>query len=170
MKLFDKTIFRGKVLEIESLKKRLVGKDREIDKLIAESNNKSSIIVNLQEQLSETNKLASESIAKVMMENNKLKDKVEQKEKARRKFAGALGGLTKRNNELIAENTSFAYKLTELNKEFEEFKKNKFIVKEIKAQKVPKKTQTMGMRNGSKTSMIISKVKPTEKEESIVEI
>lgn len=165
MKLLDKTIFRGKVLEIESLQKRLEGKQKELEKIVIESNNKNLVINNLKAQLDETNKISSETLSKALTDNTKLKDRISQLEKDKRELAGAIGGLTKHNNKLIAENTELAYKITEISTEFEEFKKGKYVVVELEPQKVPKSTQTMGMRSGTKTSKIISKVKPNEKEE-----
>lgn len=165
MKILDKTIFRGKNKEINELTKTLKDYTSLLDTLTAEFKNKDLAIKKLEEQLDELNKISAESIAKVMMENTKLKDKVDQKEKARRKAAGKVGGLTAENNKLIAENNELALKYTELKKEYEEFKKNKFVVKELKAEKVPRKRQVMNVKSGAKTSRIISKIKPNEKEE-----
>ena len=105
------------------------------------------------------NKAFTEYAKSMLEENNKLSIKLINTEKSRRKSAGEAGGLIKRNNELIAQNTELALQLTELRKEFEEFKKNKFIVKEMKPQKVPRCTQTMGIKSGAMTSRIITKVK-----------
>lgn len=159
MKLLDKTIFRGKVLEIESLEKRLEGKGKALAEITAESNEKSEIINNLKLQLDELNKISKESLEKALINNLELQNKLESKEKLRRKNAGAIGGLKAENNKLIAENTELAFKLTELKNEFEEFKKNKFVVKELKAEKVPKSTQVMRMKSGDKTSKIIKQIK-----------
>lgn len=159
MKLLDKTIFRGKVLEIESLQKRLEGKRKALAEITAESDEKSKIINNLKLQLDELNKISKESLEKVLINNLELQNKLEQKEKARRKNAGAIGGLKAENNKLIAENTELAFQVTTLKKEFEEFKKNKFVVKELKAEKVPKKTQTIRLKDGSRIGNIINNTK-----------
>lgn len=172
MLLLEKTIFRGKNKEIEKLielfinvDKKSIRRKEEINKLTQTLLNERAEKKKIQRELDETNKISSDSISKLMIENNKLVEKNNKIERLRRKSVAAVGGLTAHNNKLIAENTELAFKYTELKKEFEEFKKNKFIVKEIKAEKVPKKTQIMGLRNGRKTSEIISKIKPIEKEE-----
>ena len=165
MKIIENIIFRGKNKEIEWLQKRLEGKRRALAEITVKSDEKSKIINNLKLQLDELNKISKESLEKALINNLELQNKLESKEKLRRKNAGAIGGLKAENNKLNAENAELAFKLTELKNEFEEFKKNKFVVKKLKAEKVPKSTQTMGMRSGTKTSKIISKVKPNEKEE-----
>ena len=171
MNIIKRFIFRGKNKEIEELKEIITTKDKRIDELkklnsfLNKELGKECILnTNLKQQLDETNKIAAESLSKALNDNNKLKDELLKTKKLNQELGYAKGGLTKRNNELIAENTSLAYKIIEIKNEFEEFKKNKFVVKKLKAEKVPKATQTMGMRSGTKTSKIISKVKPTERE------
>ena len=159
MNIIKNFIFRGKNKEIESLQKRLEGKRKALAEITAESDEKSKIINNLKLQLDELNEISKESIEKALINNLELQNKLESKEKLRRKNAGAIGGLKAENNKLIAENTELAFKLTELKNEFEEFKKNKFVVKELKAEKVPKSTQVMRMKSGDKTSKIIKQIK-----------
>ncbi len=163
MNIIKNFIFRGKNKEIELLSKKIEEKNIEIINITSESDKKGIQINKLKLELDDLNKISAESISKALADNNNLKDKIYQLEKGKRKLVGAIGGLTKRNNELVAENTELAFKLTELKNEFEEFKKNRFVVKKVKAQKVPK-GQIMGLKSGTKTSKIISKVKPNEKE------
>lgn len=165
MKILDKTIFRGKNKEINELTKTLKDYTSLLDTLTAEFKNKDLAIKKLEEQLDELNKISAESIAKVMMENTKLKDKVDQKEKARRKAAGKVGGLTAENHKLIDTMAKLQHKLIETKREFSEFREGKYIVKELKPQKVPRKRQVMNVKSGTKTSMIIAKLKPSEKDE-----
>lgn len=165
MKILDKTIFRGKNKEIKELQKMQKDSSFVIDKLMEEVREKNQIIHSLNEQLDETNKIASESITKVLVENTKLKDKLEQKEKARRKAAGKVGGLTAENHKLIDTMAKLQHKLIETKREFSEFREGKYIVKELKPQKVPRKRQVMNVKSGAKTSMIIAKLKPSEKDE-----
>jgi len=165
MELLEKTIFKNKNKEIALLQRRLDIKTRDYETVFNELKEQNTLTSNLKQQLDDLNKISAESISKVMMENTKLKDEVKQKELARRKNAGAIGGLSKMNKKLIAENAELANQLETFKKEFEEYKKNKFIIKEIKPQKVPKKTQIMGIKSGTKTSKIIAKVKPVEIEE-----
>ena len=165
MIILDKTIFRGKNREIEELTENLKNNAFLLEKLISESRDKDLIIKKLQEQLEETNKIAAESISKVMMENTKLKDKVVQKEKARRKVAGKVGGLTAENHKLIDTMTKLQHKLIETKREFSEFREGKYIVKELKPEKLPRRRQVMNVKSGAITSRIIAKVRPIEKEE-----
>jgi len=101
---------------------------------------------------------------------NELKEKnriIQQKEKARRKIAGKVGGLTAENNRLIDLIADLNQKLIETKREFNEFKEGKYIVKELKPDKAPRRRQVMSVRSGEKTSKIIAKVKPTEEVEKI---
>lgn len=166
MKILDKTIFREKNKEINELTKTLKDYTSLLDTLTDEFKNKDLAIKKLEEQLDELNKISAESIAKVMMENTKLKDKVDQKEKARRKAAGKVGGLTAENHKLIDTMAKLQHKLIETKREFSEFREGKYIVKELKPQKVPRKRQVMNVKSGAKTSMIIAKLKPSEKDEA----
>lgn len=164
MKILDKTIFRGKNKEINELTKTLKDYTSLLDTLTAEFKNKDLAIKKLEEQLDELNKISAESIAKVMMENTKLKDKVDQKEKARRKAAGKVGGLTAENHKLIDTMAKLQHKLLETKREFSEFREGKYIVKELKPERVPKRRQVMNVKSGAKTSRIIAKVRSNEME------
>lgn len=138
MRLLENTIFKKKNEEIRLLQRRLDVKTKEMDDL---------------------NRIAKESLEKALSDKLELQDKLAQKEKARKKVACAMGGLTKDRNILKAENEKLCKKLDDLFNEFEEFKKGKFIIREIKPQKVPRCTQTMGIKSGAVTSRIITKVK-----------
>ena len=165
MKILDKTIFRGKNKEINELTKTLKDYTSLLDTLTAEFRNKDLAIKKLEEQLDELNKISAESIAKVMMDNTKLRDKLAKTEKSRRKNASSIGGLKKYINKLTDENEKLNITIELMQKDFDEFRKNKFIVKELKPQKTPRKRQVMNVKSGAKTSRIISKIKPNEKEE-----
>lgn len=165
MKILDKTIFRGKNKEIKNLTETQKNNTFLLDKLINESRDKDLIIKRLQEQLDELNKVSAESIAKVMMENTKLKDKLAKTEKLRRKNAGAIGGLKKDNNKLLNKIVELNQNLLETKREFSEFREGKYIVKELKPEKVPRRRQVMNVKSGAITSRIIAKVRPNEVEE-----
>lgn len=95
----------------------------------------------------------------------KAKDElIKQKETARRKLAGKIGGLTAENNKLLDTIIKLEQKVIDTKREFAAFKEGKYIVKELKPQRVPRKRQVMNIRSGEKTSKIIAKVKPNEDE------
>ena len=154
MEILEKTIFKKKNEEIKKLYIQIEQRDLLIKTIVNENDN-------LKNEINWANDVISEQTKEL----DKLANKLEQKEKSRRKTVAALGGLTRYNNKLIAENTELAFKYTELKKEYEEFKKNRFVVKELKAERVPKRRQVMNVKSGAKTSRIISKIKPNEKEE-----
>ena len=145
MELLERTIFKKKNEEIRLLQRRLDVKTKEMDEL---------------------NQMAKESLEKALINNLELENKLEQTEKLRRKYAGAIGGCKAKINRLNDKNGKLAYELSELKKEFDEFKKGKFIIREMKPQKVPKSTQRMGIKSGAVTSRIITKVKESEIGES----
>ena len=55
--------------------------------------------------------------------------------------------------------------LLETKREFSEFREGKYIVKELKPEKVPRRRQVMNVKSGAITSRIIAKVRPNEVEE-----
>lgn len=164
MKILDKTIFRGKNKEIKVLAEKLKNNTFLLDELLCETREKGMVINNLNQQLDELNKMAADSISKVMMENTRLKDQLAQKEKLRRKNASAMGGLKKEINKLNKEKELLKEQYDALKSEFDEFRDGKYVVRVIKPGRTPK-GQKIGLKSGEITSRIISKVKPNEEAE-----
>jgi regulator of replication initiation timing len=144
MEIFERTIFKKKNLEIKSLQFELLRKE--------------STIKALNKRIDELNSISVETIESLTNDNIELRNKLDKTEKTKRKLLGTAGGLKKYNNRLINENEKLKLTIDLLQKDFDDFRKNKFIVKELKPQKAPK-TQKMKIKDCSVQSKIISKIK-----------
>lgn len=151
MKLLEKTIFKHKNEQISYL--NLINNNyiEQLHKVIQQRDD-------LEAQLEELNEI-----------NARLMQIINNEKAEKKKIAGKCGGLTKRINKLLKENEdlkSLYYLQKEeteaVKKEFEDFKKGKYIVKELKAEKVPRRRQVMKVRDAQLTSNIIAKIKPSE--------
>ena len=146
MKLLEKTIFKRKNEKIDELTHILQANTECLEKFILKNED-------LQFELAELN------------ENNAKLTQIINNEKAEtKKYSGRCGGLTKQINKLLKENEELKNDIIKLRSEYEEFKKGKYIVRELKPEKAPK-TQKIRIKSGQKTSDIIAKIKNNDSAE-----
>ena len=146
MKLLEKTIFKKKNMQIETLESVLNHNACYLKELIDEKRK-------FEREIDELNELV-----------DNLSGKLSKETAEKKKYSGKCGGLTKQINKLSKELADSKDQYSQLKAEFEEFKKGKYIVKELKAERVPRRRQVMRVKDAQITSNIIAKIKPSEEE------
>lgn len=86
--------------EIEKLKEKLKENSKEKDNLLALRNQRIDVLNQETIDLKQRNDELRRNLGTTMKANNELQEKIKEKEKARRKNAGAIGGLKAENNKL----------------------------------------------------------------------
>lgn len=97
---------------------------------------------------------AKGTINRYLEETNRLQKQLDEKEKVRRKAAGSVGGLKRKNNDLEKELSAANEKIKDLEIKLEESMSDKYLVKKIKSGRKPK-GQTIGYRSSTVNSNIM---------------
>lgn len=121
--------------EIEKLK----ANSKEKDNLLALRNQRIDVLIQEITDFKKRNDELRRNLNTTMKENEKLQEKVEEKEKARRKNAGAIGGLKAKINELTKDLEKAEHKITWLKTNQKAPSKEEIIAYETRQKEVEKR-------------------------------
>lgn len=125
--------------ELQNKIDKLTTNSKEKDNLLALRNQRIDVLTQEITDFKKRNDELRRNLNTTMKENEKLQEKVEEKEKARRKNAGAIGGLKAKINELTKDLEKAEHKITWLKTNQKAPSKEEIIAYETRMKEVEKR-------------------------------